>query len=37
MDFKYLAILFTSEGTVEQEIDRQIWALYGVMQELYQW
>ena len=32
--FKYLGVLFTSEGRLEQEIDRRIGAASAVMQTL---
>ena len=35
-EFKYLGVLFTSEGKMEREIDRQIWAASAVMQTLKQ-
>ena len=34
--FKYLGVLFTSEGRLEREIDRQISAAATVMRSLYQ-
>ncbi|TWW71177.1 hypothetical protein D4764_17G0006600 [Takifugu flavidus] len=33
--FKYLGVLFTSEGRMEQEIDRRIGAASAVMQTLH--
>ncbi|KAK7884420.1 hypothetical protein WMY93_027543 [Mugilogobius chulae] len=35
-EFKYLGVLFTSEGKMEHEIDRWIGAASAVMQSLYQ-
>ncbi|TWW68211.1 hypothetical protein D4764_19G0000090 [Takifugu flavidus] len=35
-EFKYLGVLFTSEGRMEQEIDRRIGAASAVMQTLHQ-
>ena len=35
-EFKYLGVLFTSEGRMEHEIDRPIGAAAAVMQSLYQ-
>ena len=35
-EFKYLGLLFSSEGKTEQEIDRQIGAALAVMQTLKQ-
>ena len=35
-EFKYLGILFTSEGKMEHEVDRRIGAASAVMQVLYQ-
>ena len=34
-EFKYLGVLFTSEGRMEREIDRRIGAASAVMQSLY--
>ncbi|CAM4549683.1 unnamed protein product [Leuciscus chuanchicus] len=34
-EFKYFGVLFTSEGRMEQEIDRQISAASAVMQSIY--
>ncbi|XP_061622105.1 furin (paired basic amino acid cleaving enzyme) a isoform X2 [Phyllopteryx taeniolatus] len=34
-EFKYLAVLFTSEGRMEREMDRRIGAASAVMQTLY--
>ena len=34
-EFKYLGVLFTSEGTMEQEIGRRIGAAGEVLQSLY--
>ena len=34
-EFKYLGVLFTSEGRMEREIDRRIGAAAAVMQSLY--
>ncbi len=34
-EFKYLGILFTSEGKMEHEVDRRIGAAAAVMQALY--
>ncbi|KAI3370208.1 hypothetical protein L3Q82_024983 [Scortum barcoo] len=34
-EFKYLGILFTSEGKMEREIDRQIGAASAVMRSVY--
>ncbi|XDV39599.1 hypothetical protein PO909_008816 [Leuciscus waleckii] len=34
-EFKYLGVLFTSEGRMEREIDRQIGAASAVMRSLY--
>ncbi|KAI3353926.1 hypothetical protein L3Q82_005127 [Scortum barcoo] len=34
-EFKYLEVLFTSEGKMEREIDRQIGAASAVMRSVY--
>ncbi|CAM4664394.1 unnamed protein product [Leuciscus chuanchicus] len=34
-EFKYLGVLFTSEGRMEREIDRQIGAASAVMRSMY--
>ena len=34
-EFKYLGVLFTSEGRMEREIDRRIGAASAVMRSLY--
>jgi len=34
-EFKYLGVLFTSEGRMEREIDRRIGAASAVMRTLY--
>ncbi|KAI3365818.1 hypothetical protein L3Q82_000807 [Scortum barcoo] len=34
-DFKYLGVLFTSEGKMEREIDRRIGAVSAVMCSVY--
>ncbi|KAK3550678.1 hypothetical protein QTP70_002404 [Hemibagrus guttatus] len=34
-EFKYLGVLFTSEGRMDREIDRQIGAVAAVMQSMY--
>ncbi len=34
-EFKYLRVLFTSEGKMEREMDRQIGAASAVMRALY--
>ncbi|KAK3507968.1 hypothetical protein QTP70_005998 [Hemibagrus guttatus] len=34
-EFKYLGVLFTSEGRMDHEIDRQIGAAEAVMQSMY--
>jgi len=35
-EFKYLGVLFTSEGRMEREIDRRICAVSAVMRALHQ-
>ena len=35
-EFKYLGVLFTSEGRMERETDRRIGAAAAVMPSLYQ-
>ena len=35
-EFKYLGVLFTSDGRIEQEINRRIGAASAVVQTLYQ-
>ncbi len=35
-EFKYLGVLFTSEGRMEREIDRRIGAASAVMRSMYQ-
>ena len=35
-EFKYLGVLFTSEGKMEREMDRRIGAASAVMRALYQ-
>ncbi|KAI3370739.1 hypothetical protein L3Q82_007284 [Scortum barcoo] len=34
-EFKYLGVLFTSEGKIEREIDRRIGAASAVMRSVY--
>ena len=34
-EFKYLGVLFTSEGRMEREIDRRIGAAFAVMRSMY--
>ena len=34
-EFKYLGVLFTNEGKMEQEIDRRINAAFAVKRALY--
>ncbi len=35
MEFKYLGVLFTSEGKMEREMDRRIGAVAAAMRPLY--
>ncbi|KAK3530739.1 hypothetical protein QTP70_000755 [Hemibagrus guttatus] len=35
-EFKYLGVLFTSEGRIDREIDRRIGAVAAVMRSMYQ-
>jgi hypothetical protein len=35
-EFKYLGVLFTSEGRIEREIERRIGAASAVMRSMYQ-